>query len=162
MRLVLALLKEVRNPQMSLGAKYKMEAAGTKKIKARCRAVAGVLWALGIVLLGGCNLFSGSGDYVKEISAAQPDVATAAMSKASETKSQRAIEPLVKRLYDEDPVIRLSAITALRDITGEDMGYRYYEPEVKRVAAIKRWEGWVKEQELVADQQESLDENSSD
>ena len=135
------------------------------KIKIRSDSVAlaaGLLLVCWGVLLGGCSLFAGKGDYVKNISAAQADVATAAMSKAVENKSPEAIVPLVKRLYDEDPVIRLSAITALRDITGEDMGYRYYEPEVKRVAAIKRWEGWVKEQELVADQQESLDENSSD
>ena len=30
-----------------------------------------------------------------------------------------------------------------------DLGYRYYEPEVKRVEAIKRWEAWLKEQSLV-------------
>lgn len=101
-------------------------------------------WA---ILLGGCK--PTSGDYLKGISAAKPEVATEAMSKAAEKKSRRAIVPLVKRLYDEDPVIRLSAIRALQGITGQDMGYRYYQPEVKRIAAIKRWEAWLEEQELV-------------
>jgi hypothetical protein len=104
----------------------------------------GACWA---ILLGGCS--PTSGDYVKNISAAKPEVATEAMSKAAKKKSRRAIVPLVKRLYDEDPVIRLSAIRTLRGITGQDMDYRYYEPEVKRIAAIKRWEAWLEEQELV-------------
>ena len=99
------------------------------------------------MLLVGCN--PKSGDYVKGISAAKPEVATEAMSRAADKKSRRAIVPLVKRLYDEDPVVRLSAITALREITGQDMDYRYYEPQVKRIAAIERWETWLVDQELV-------------
>jgi len=126
-----------------------MKADGLRKLKLKAGTAAvagGLVWACWAMLLGGCNPISG--DYVKNISAAQPDVATAAMNKASEAKSREAIVPLVKRLYDEDPVIRLSAITALENITGENMGYHYYEPEVKRIAAIKLWEAWVEEQNL--------------
>ena len=122
---------------------------GLKKIESNVRTVAsagGLVWVFWLVLLSGCNLTSG--DYVKNISAAKPEVATEAMNKAAENKSRRAIVPLVKRLYDEDPVIRLSAIKALKNITGEDMGYHSYEPEVKRIAAIKRWEAWLKEQKI--------------
>ena len=125
-----------------------MEAEGLN-IRASVAAVAGgLVWACCAVLLGGCNLLT-SGDYVKNISASQPEVATEAMNKAAEKKNRQAIVPLVKRLYDEDPVIRLSAIKALKTITGEDMGYHSYEPEVKRIAAIKRWEAWLIEQKLV-------------
>ena len=98
-----------------------------------------VCWA---VLLSGCGWF-GWGSDVKNISAAKPEVATKAMSQAGQQKNREAIVPLVKRLYDEDPAIRLSAIKALKNITGEDMGYRSYEPEVDRIAAIKRWETWM-------------------
>lgn len=107
-----------------------------------------VCWAL---FWSGCN--SGvSRDYVKNISSAKPEVATDAMNKAAENKSTRAIVPLVKRLYSEDEAIRLSAIGALKEITGQDLGYRYYEPETKRVQAIKRWEAWIVEQNLVGTQ----------
>ena len=94
---------------------------------------------------------------MKNISSAKPDVATGAMSQAAENKSTRSIVPLVKRLYDEDPVIRLSAIRALREITGQDFGYRYYEPEVQRIEAIKRWQAWLVQQNLAvpAEQLES-------
>ena len=106
-----------------------------------------------VVVPGGCGWLTG-GDYVKKISSPQPEVAREAMNKAAQNKSRRAIVPLVKRLYDEDPAIRLSAIRALEDITGEDMGYRSYEPEVKRVAAIKRWEAWLVQEGLVSEKEE--------
>ncbi len=104
------------------------------------------------VVPGGCGWLI-SGDYVKNISASEPEVATEAMNKAAQNKSRRAIVPLVKRLYDEDPAIRLSAIRALENITGEDMGYRSYEPEVKRMAAIKRWEAWLVQEGLLSGQE---------
>ena len=69
--------------------------------------------------------------------------------KCSAKVRETTIVPLVKRLYDEDAAMRLSAIRALKDITGEDMGYRHYEPEVERVAAIKRWEDWLVKEGLV-------------
>ncbi len=94
-----------------------------------------------------------------KISAAQPEVASKAMNKAAQKKDRRAIVPLVKRLYDEDSAIRLSAIRALQSITGEDMGYRSYEPEVKRVAAIKRWEAWLVQEGLQNGSEESAQEN---
>ncbi len=70
------------------------------------------------------------------------------MNTAAQKKSRLAIVPLVKRLYDEDPVMRLSAIRALQRITAEDMGYRSYEPQVKRMAAIERWEAWLVQEGL--------------
>ena len=128
-----------------------MKADGLKIRGLMAVIAVGMFCACWVVLAGGCNLVSG--DYVKKISAAQPDVATAAMRKAAQEQNRKAIVPLVKRLYDEDPVIRLSAIRALKNITGEDMGYQSYEPEVKRIEAIKRWEAWLVEQNLTTVQQ---------
>ena len=108
------------------------------------------------VVPGGCGWLTG-GDYVKNISAVDPEVATVAMNKAAQMKSRGAIVPLVKRLYDEDPAIRLSAIQALASITGEDMAYRSYEPEVKRIGAIKRWEAWLVEEGLSGGPEDSTE-----
>jgi hypothetical protein len=105
-------------------------------------------------LLGGCSWFGGSGDYVTNISSPQPEVASKAMNKAAQEKSRLAITPLVKRLYDEDPAMRLSAIKTLQSITGEDMGYRSYEPQVKRMAAIQRWEAYLVQEGLQNEQEE--------
>ena len=130
-----------------------MSADRARKIKVGCLVGGWLLCVCWTVVPGGCGWLIG-GDYVKNISAADPEVATVAMNKAAQNKSRRAIVPLVKRLYDEDPVIRLSAIRALQNITGEDMGYRSYEPEVKRVAAIKRWEAWLVEEGLVSEKED--------
>ena len=115
--------------------------------------VVSLLWACWTLALAGCNL-GASGDYVKNISSIKPDVATEAMSQAASNKSTRAIVPLVKRLHSEDPVIRLSAIRALKEITGQDLGYRSYEPEVKRVEAIERWQAWLVEQNFLVTQEQ--------
>ena len=116
--------------------------------------VVSLFWACGVLLSAGCNP-GVSGDYVKNISSAKPEVATEAMSRAARNENRRAIVPLVKRLHSEDPVIRLSAIRALKDITGQDLGYRYYEPQVKRVEAIERWQAWLLEQNLVVTQEQA-------
>ena len=130
----------------------KMELDGLKTLKPSV-AVGGWLFCICWALLpAGCNPISG--DYVKNISSVKPEVATEAMSQAARNKSSRAIVPLVKRLHAEDPVIRLSAIRALKEITGQDLGYRSYEPQVKRVEAIERWQDWLVEQNLVVTQEQ--------
>ena len=81
--------------------------------------------ALGLMLiLLGCKPIIRN--YIAEISSAEPDVAVQAMSKAADKRDPRAILPLVKRLYDEDPATRFCANQALMTITGQDMGFRSY------------------------------------
>ncbi len=129
-----------------------MSADRARKIKVGYLVGGWLLCVCWTVVPSGCG-WLGSGDYVKNISSVQPEVASKAMNTAAQKKSRLAIVPLVKRLYDEDPAIRLSAIKALHRITGEDMGYRSYEPEVKRVAAIKRWEAWLIQEGLLSGQE---------
>ena len=119
----------------------------TRQFKRGSLVAAWLLCVCWTVVPSGCG-WLGSGDYVKNISSVQPEVASKAMNTAAQKKSRLAIVPLEKRLYDEDPVMRLSAIRALQRITGEDMGYRSYEPQVKRMAAIKRWEAWLVQEGL--------------
>ena len=42
----------------------------------------------------------------------------------------------------------------LKDITGQDLGYRSYEAQVKRVKAIERWQAWIVEQNLIVTQEQ--------
>ena len=131
--------------------------SSTLRPKAAPAAIAIVAcWACWLLLSTGCNPRVSS-DYVQNISSVSPEVATEAMSIAAENKSTRAIEPLVQRLYDEDSVIRLSAVRALKEITGQDFGYRYYEPESQRIQAIKRWEAWLAQQNAVVEEEEQVE-----
>lgn len=46
---------------------------------------------------------------------------------------------LVSLLADRDAGVRMYAILSLRRLYGDDLGYRYYDPEALRAAAIERW-----------------------
>jgi hypothetical protein len=48
-------------------------------------------------------------------------------------------------LDDEDSAIRFAAISALKRMTGQDLGYRYYDGEYDRRAAVERWRQWLKD-----------------
>ena len=129
-----------------------MSADRANKLKRGCLIAGWLLWACWTVVPGGCGWLA-SGDYVKNISAGKPEVASVAMNEAATKKSRTAIVPLVKRLYDEDSAIRISAIRALKNITGEDMGYRSYAGQVERAAAIERWEAYLVQEGLVSVQE---------
>jgi hypothetical protein len=46
---------------------------------------------------------------------------------------------MVDMLEDEDPGVRLYAITALTRLFHADLGYRYYASGYERSAAVERW-----------------------
>jgi hypothetical protein len=50
---------------------------------------------------------------------------------------------LVKDLDSDDPAIRFYAIQTLQRLTGQTLDYRYYDDEVERIPALKRWQGWL-------------------
>lgn len=52
-------------------------------------------------------------------------------------------EALVASLDDADPAVRLYAIRALEELTGQTHGYRYYQQSPDRRPAINRWKDWL-------------------
>lgn len=62
---------------------------------------------------------------------------------AGEAGDASAVPLLVDRLEDEDDAVRFYAIQALTRITGQDMGYRYYEPSWERARAVRRWRAFL-------------------
>ena len=52
---------------------------------------------------------------------------------------------LVQNLNDDDPAVRFYAIEGLRRLTGDDLGYRYYDDDEQRQAALHRWNQWLKQ-----------------
>lgn len=61
-----------------------------------------------------------------------------------EARDRKAVQKLVDLLDDSSSAVRLYAILALRGLTGEDFGYRYYDNEVARVASVRRWRDAVR------------------
>ena len=139
--------------------RFKMKLERARQFKRSCLIAVWLLSVCWMVVSSGCSWFGGGGNDVKKISAAQPEVAREAMNKAAQSKNRRAIVPLVKRLYDEDSAIRMLAIGALENITGQDMGYRSYGSEVERAEAIKRWEAYLVQEGLQNGPVDSAEQN---
>ena len=76
-----------------------------------------------------------------------PSVRMAAVLEAGRWKRIKAVPYLVDRLTDSEAEVRFAAIQALQKITGQTMGYRYYEPSTKRDEAARRWRKWLGEGE---------------
>jgi hypothetical protein len=81
----------------------------------------------------------------KSITSDSPPSAIPAIKEAGEKNDRSAIPRLVKDLDDNDSAIRFAAISALRKMTGQDFGYRYYDDEFTRRPAIDRWHQWMKD-----------------
>jgi hypothetical protein len=62
-------------------------------------------------------------------------------------KQDRSVIPqLVTDLESSDPALRFYAIHGLRGLTGRTLGYRYYDSDDDRHAAVLRWKQWLSEQ----------------
>jgi len=109
------------------------------------RRLAGVLLA-GVVVVGpiGCGaMFGPSGDVCRSLQSHDQGVRIKAIRRAARTGDRRAVPLLVASLEDDDADTRLFSVQALRTLTGEDFGYRYYENERTRGPAVERWRQWL-------------------
>jgi hypothetical protein len=72
-----------------------------------------------------------SGTPVQQVSAA------VTVAKRGDVQS---IPELIALLDDNDPAVRMYAIMALRDLTGQTYGYKFYGSQEERAAAVQRWQ----------------------
>ena len=56
---------------------------------------------------------------------------------------------LIELLESEDAAVRLAAINSLRDLTGEDFGYHFWQRAGERGPAVDRWRQWAVARGLV-------------
>ena len=69
-----------------------------------------------------------------------------------------AIPRLIDQLYSTDPAARMLAAEALRERTGETLGYHHGAPEAERHVAAERWRVWAAERGLALS---SMDQTES-
>lgn len=86
--------------------------------------------------MGGCAARTAS------LSSPDPAEKIPAIKQSGETRQGDAVAQLIKDLESDDPAVRMYAASALERITGRTLGYRYYEGEAKRAAAVARWQAW--------------------
>jgi hypothetical protein len=72
-----------------------------------------------------------------------PSVRIRAIKRADERKDFSVVKDLVGQLGDDDPAVRFYAIAGLVRLTGDDHGYRYYDPLNLRQEAVERWKQWL-------------------
>jgi hypothetical protein len=66
-----------------------------------------------------------------------------AIKSATRTQNHSAIAQLVQDLDNDDPAIRFYAIAALSRLTGQTLGYRYYDDEIRRRPSLEAWRAWL-------------------
>jgi hypothetical protein len=99
-------------------------------------------WLAALLLCAGCQAPRGPVD----IHSDDPDLKIIAIQRAAATNNKQDIAPMVDELNSEDPAMRFYSIEALRRLTHDDLGYRYYEDDEQRAPAIARWKDWLKKQ----------------
>jgi hypothetical protein len=62
-------------------------------------------------------------------------------------ENAKTLHQLVKDLDSDDPAVRFYAINTLKELTGNTFDYRYYDDEIERVPALKRWNEWLAQRE---------------
>ncbi len=111
-----------------------------KILRAIWLAAAG-LWLCAVC---GCGPWRSGDDLYVALQDEDPAVRIEAGHRAGQVKDQAAVPYLVDRLTDSEKDVRFFAIIALQRITGETMGWRYYEPVAKRAEAVRRWREWLR------------------
>ncbi|MBN2447676.1 MAG: HEAT repeat domain-containing protein [Phycisphaerae bacterium] len=91
-----------------------------------------IAMTLSVVLGAGCQ---SAGDF----DSLNPYDRTRAIVVRAEAGDATAVHRLVALLDDEDSAVRMYAIVALKRLCGTDYGYRYYDCQDDRAAAVARW-----------------------
>jgi hypothetical protein len=68
------------------------------------------------------------------------------MKEAAHIGDRKTVPQLMIDLESDDPAVRFYAIDALRKLTGEDFGYRYYDDNDQRKPALAHWKQWLASQ----------------
>jgi len=84
-------------------------------------------------------------NYRDMIQSPEPGSRVRAIIRAADRSDRVAIPLIIDRLDDEDEAVRVIAIMALKKLTGQDLGYRAFDPLGRRIEAVERWRRWLKD-----------------
>ncbi len=72
-----------------------------------------------------------------------PDLKVLAIKRDVALHDEKDSPQMVRDLDDSDPAVRFYAIQGLYHLSGDTLGYRYYDDQPTRAAAIGRWRAWL-------------------
>ncbi|MHC5005637.1 MAG: hypothetical protein ACYTJ0_21260 [Planctomycetota bacterium] len=102
--------------------------------------------ALAAVLTVPATASCGPPDLTQYTSDVAPAEKVRRAAASAEDRDPESLRWIVEQLDSDDPVVRLTAITALERRTGETHGYRYDAPAREREPAVRRWVRFAREQ----------------
>ena len=102
----------------------------------------GLTFATAAVALAGCSEPTGP----KTVASRNLAVKVPAIKDAVASKDMSAAPQMVSDLDSDDPAVRFYAIEGLERLTGQTMGYVYYEDRDARRAAVMKWRKWLDDQ----------------
>ncbi len=111
-----------------------------------CAKIIMVLSA-GIALAGCVASDETSMTLYEQLQAEDPALRIQAAKKAAQNDDRQAVGLLIDRLTDPEADVRLFSHMALQKITGQDFGWRPWEPADDRYEAARRWRAWWLEQQ---------------
>ena len=94
-----------------------------------------LLGCAGLLLICSCSPPSTQGGF----DSASPAARSHAIEQAVRIHDLLAVPKIVEQLDADDPVVRMLAIDALHQLTGETYGFRHFDPPHDRHAAIQEW-----------------------
>ena len=98
--------------------------------------------ALALTASAGCG--GAAVSLAERLQAEHPSERISGCVSAAERRDVSAVSLLVERLEDRDADVRFFAIGALKRLTGQTHGYRYFEDALRRAEAVRRWRQWLK------------------
>jgi len=70
-----------------------------------------------------------------------------ALVRQTERPGAEGLADLIRALDDDDPAVRMFASQGLRERTGQDFGYRYFDSAQRRRPAVRAWKDWLDQQD---------------
>lgn len=98
-----------------------------------------------LIVLGLALSAAGCGHGPRRVSDEDPSDKIPAVERAARERDRQAIPQLIADLGSDDSAVRFYAIRGLQRITGQTLGYRYYDDEEQRKTAVKRWKQWYRD-----------------
>jgi hypothetical protein len=123
-----------------------VEAAAARRVAARGWVARAVGFGLAVVSASACT----APRPPLVVTDPDPSVKIPAYKKAVRKHDKAAVRQLVKDLDNDDPAVRLYAIHALHEMTGETFAYRYFDSDERRKPAVQKWQKWLEEGEQAA------------
>lgn len=59
--------------------------------------------------------------------------------------SRQNVKSMVKLLNADDDLVRFMAISALTELSGDDLGYRFFDPRAMRFKGVQKWRAYALE-----------------